>query len=456
MTGSERVPDPSRPDPDALLARVQAESVQETRGRLKIFFGFAPGVGKTFRMLHVARELVFGQHFQASDVLVGIVETHGRPETQAMLRGLEILPRKNVEYRGRTLQEFDLDAALARKPAVVVLDELAHTNAPGSRHPKRWQDAEELLAAGVSVFTTLNVQHVESLNDVIAQITGVRVRETVPDAVLERADSIELIDITPDELLERLAAGKVYLPAQARRATENFFQRGNLLALRELALRRTAEHVDEDVRAYRRNHGVSTTWPAAERIMVWLDRGEQADRLLRAAARMAAGLRCTWVAAYRDVEPATGGGRVEELESALRGAESLGGYVVRVPGTDPIGSLLRCARQQNVTRLIVGKPPTRSTRGWFGASQLDEIVRGSGEIEVLVITTEAGQDRRTPLSSSTQRPSARDYLGATAVVGIAVGSSALLRESLDLPDLDVLFVLAVMVVAVLFGRGPSR
>jgi len=285
--------DERRPDPDALLRRVQAEEVRRTRARLRIYFGYSPGVGKTFTMLEVARRL----RADGTDVVVGCVETHGRQETAGLVEGLEVLPRRAVEYRGTLQQEFDLDGALARKPKVLLLDELAHTNAEGSRHPKRWQDAIELLEAGIDVWTTLNVQHVESLNDVVAQITFVRVRETVPDAVLDRADEIELVDLPPDQLLQRLGEGKVYLPEQARRAVDSFFRRGNLLALRELALRRTAERVDADVTAYRHQHEIRSTWAAGERILVCVGPSPTSASLIRGARRMAAGLRAPWVAA---------------------------------------------------------------------------------------------------------------------------------------------------------------
>jgi two-component system sensor histidine kinase KdpD len=312
-----------RPDPDLLLRKVKAEEARSRRGKLKIFFGFAPGVGKTYRMLQVARDLVYDQH---ADVVVGIVETHGRTETAALILGLELLARRKVEYRGRALEELDLDAALARKPKILIVDELAHTNAPGSRHAKRWQDVRELVEAGIDVFTTLNVQHVESLNDVVAQITHVQVRETLPDSVLDEADEMELVDIAPEELLARLAEGKVYLPEQARRAADHFFKRGNLLALRELALRRMAQTVDEDVREYREEHGVQSTWPAGERIMVCVGPSPSSGRLIRAGARVAAGLRSPWVAAY--VAPTALEGMSdqdrEQLESHLRLAESLG------------------------------------------------------------------------------------------------------------------------------------
>ena len=277
------VADPTRPDPDALLARLNAEESRARQGRLRVFFGFAPGVGKTFRMLQVARTLVE----EGSDVVVGVIETHGRYDTAALMLGLDILPPRVVEYRGRRLTELDLDAALARRPGVLLVDELAHTNAPGSRHPKRWQDVIELVEAGVDVFTTLNVQHVESLNDVVAQITGARVRETVPDEVLARADLVELVDISPEELLERLREGRVYLPEEAARATQHFFRRGNLLALRELALRRVAERVDVDVQAWRAQEGVGATWHTAERVLVCVGPSPSSLRLVRAGRRMA-------------------------------------------------------------------------------------------------------------------------------------------------------------------------
>lgn len=253
-----------RPNPDALLARVREEASRDARGKLKIFFGYAAGVGKTYEMLTAAqRERVAG-----TEVVVGYVEPHGRPETEALLASLETLPLLNVTYRGATLREFDLDAALTRRPALLLVDELAHSNAPGMRHPKRWQDVEELLAAGVNVWTTLNVQHIESLNDVIAQITGVAVKETLPDTVLERADEIELIDITPDKLMERLTAGKVYVPAQAERALKNFFQKGNLVALRELSLRQAASRVHQDVDIARQERAAVAPWLTSERVLV--------------------------------------------------------------------------------------------------------------------------------------------------------------------------------------------
>ncbi|MET0390628.1 MAG: sensor histidine kinase KdpD [Polyangiales bacterium] len=447
-----------RPDPDALLRRVQAEEAEARRGKLRIFFGFAPGVGKTYRMLQVARDLA-GQH--KLDVVIGIVETHQRQETSALVEGLPVLARKPLVHRGRSLDELDLDAALARKPALLLVDELAHSNVPGSRHPKRWQDVTELLDAGIDVFTTMNVQHVESLNDVISQITAVQVRETVPDHVLDQADVIELIDIAPEELLQRLSEGKVYLPEQAQRAVQHFFQRGNLLALRELALRRTAQHVDEDVREYREQHGVAQPWPAGERILVGVGSAPSSGRLIRAAARMAAGLRCPWVAAYVDSSALSmSEADRERLEAHLRIVEALGGTVTRLTGTRVAEALLGFARRSNVTRIIIGKPTHAPIRDRLRGSLLDELVRGSGDIDVHVIQGDAqlkeGAARdvndTTPFQAESQ---ALQYSVSALLVLATLGVALALRATVQLPDPEMLFLLAVIVSAVFYGRGPS-
>ena len=443
---------PERPDPDVVLRRAQEEEARKLRGKLKIFFGFAPGVGKTYRMLQVARDLVSDQEL---DVVVGLVETHGRPETASLVLGLDLLPRRKVEYRGRVLEEFDLDAALVRRPEVLLVDELAHTNAPGSRHPKRWQDVEELLAAGIDVYTTLNVQHIDSLNDVVAQITSVQVRETVPDFVVDRAESIELVDIAPEELLQRLTEGKVYLPAQIQRAAEHFFRRGNLLALRELALRRTAQQVDEEVLEFREQQGVAATWPAGERILVCVGPAPSSGRLIRAAARMAAGLRCPWVAAY--VEDPRGGAMSEadqaRLEVHLRVAETLGGTVVRLTGAKIPEAILTYARKHNVTRIVIGKPTHPRIRDRLRGSLLEEVVRGSRDIDVHVIGGDSGEAGPAPRIRS--RSPLRGYLASVMVVLLATGAAALLRATFQLPDVVMLFLLAVMIAAAWFGRGPS-
>ncbi|NUP11612.1 MAG: sensor histidine kinase KdpD [Polyangiaceae bacterium] len=446
--------DDDRPDPEALLRRVQADERRASRAKLKIFFGFAPGVGKTFAMLEAARRLVQ----RGIDVVVGAVETHGRTDTAALVDGLEVLPRKALAYRGRELEEFDLDAALARKPAILLLDELAHTNAPGSRHSKRWQDVIELLDAGIEVHSTLNVQHVESLNDVVAQITHVQVRETVPDAVLERADELELVDISPEELLKRLQAGKVYLGDQAARATKHFFQRGNLLALRELALRRTAERVDADVLAYRLEHGVETTWPAGERILVMVGPAPASARLARAARRMAAGLRAPWVAAYVEapaMSPFTEADRAR-LESNLKLAESLGATVVRLTGAHVSEAVLAYARKHNVTKIILGKPTHSRLRDFVRGSLLYEVVRGSGDIDVHVISgLEAGNGDARPRTPTARKPaSLRGYAWAALSIALTTVLALAIDRVVDIPDFEMLFLLAVMISS-RFGRGPS-
>lgn len=442
-----------RPDPDALLRRMQAAEARTKRGQLKIFFGFAPGVGKTFRMLQVARDLAE----QQVDVVIGIAEAHQRRETAQLVLGLELLPRRTVAYRGHELQEFDLDGALSRRPKLILVDELAHSNAPGSRHAKRWQDVEELLDAGIDVFTTMNVQHVESLNDVIAQITQVHVRETVPDGVLDRADAIELVDIAPEELLQRLKQGSVYLPEQARRATKHFFQRGNLLALRELALRRTAQHVDEDVLAFREEHGVTSPWPAAERILVCVGPAPSSGRLIRSAARMAAGFRCSWIATHVEAMTARPMSELDrdQLEQHLRVAETLGATVIRLSGPRVAETLLAYARRHNVTRIIIGKPTHPRLRDRMRGSLLDALVRGSGDIDVHVISGDDGGER--PPHAAAPRPLAppAHYAWATLLVAGTVAASLILRATLSPPDLEMLFLLTVMVSAVWFGRGPS-
>jgi two-component system sensor histidine kinase KdpD len=445
-----------RPDPDALLRRVQAETQRDQGAKLKLFFGFAPGVGKTFRMLQVARELAA----QGTDAVVGVVETHGRKETAALMQGLEVLPGRKVEYRGRTLDEFDLDAALARSPRLILMDELAHTNAVGVRHAKRWQDVLDLLDAGIDVFTTVNVQHVESLNDVIAQITQVQVRETVPDSLFERADEIELIDLSPEQLLQRLKEGKVYFADQAARAVSHFFKRGNLLALRELALRHTAEHVESDVQEYRVEHGVQATWATSERVLVSVGPSPGSARIIRAARRMAAGLRAPWVAAYVEAPGRVAlseAGRVR-LEANLRLAESLGALVVRLTGNDVAGPVVAYARKHNVTRIVVGKPTHARLRDRLRGSLLDAVVRASGDVDVYVISGDGSAealDRTTQAPEASAQPQPLPYLMATGVVAITTALATMVRALYPVPDLEMLYLLAVMVSATFLGSGPS-
>jgi len=445
---------PERPSPDALLRRVNAESEREHRAKLKIFFGFAPGVGKTYAMLESA------QHLKAEgvDVAVGCAETHGRKDTEGLLRGLDVLPRRVIKHQSATLEEFDLEAALARRPSVLLLDELAHTNAPGMRHTKRYQDVLDLLEAGIDVHTTLNVQHVESLNDVVAQVTSVRVRETVPDAILDRADEIELVDLPPDELLTRLREGKVYFPEQAARAAQNFFQRGNLLALRELALRRTADRVDADMLAYREEHEINKTWAAGERILVCVGPSPGSARLVRAARRMAAGLRAPWFAAYveRTSAPPLSQADRDRLESQLRLAESLGGTVVRLSGNKVSDAVIAHARKHNVTRILLGKPTHPRLRDWLQGSLVDDVVRGSGDIDVQIISGDAGEaPPKTVVQSPESKVDVRGFASAVMAVALATGLSAVARFVLAASDLVMLYLVGIMLVATLFGRGPA-
>jgi two-component system sensor histidine kinase KdpD len=450
--------DEQRPDPDALLRRVNAETERALRVKLKIFFGFAPGVGKTYAMLESAQRL----KEQGLDVVIGAVETHGRAETLALCEGLEILPRRKVVHRGSVLEEFDLERALARRPRVLLLDELAHTNAEGSRHNKRYQDVLDLLEAGIEVHTTLNVQHVESLNDVVAQVTSVRVRETVPDAILDRADEIELVDLPPEELLIRLREGKVYFPEQAARAATNFFKRGNLLALRELALRRTADRVDADVQAYREEHRIENVWAAGERILVCVGPSPASAQLVRSARRMSAGLRAPWLAVYvdRTAGAPLGQAATERLEANLKLAESLGATVVHLTGPEVAGALLDYARKHNVTRIILGKPTHSRLRDRLRGSLVDDVVRGSGGIDVHVISGDPGETTaRTPqataVEKSTRRKKQRGYAFAVVAVLLASGVSALAQVVLATPDLVMLYLLAIMLVAVWFDLGSA-
>src|SRR5476649_1391716 len=347
--------DSQRPDPDALLAQVQAQERRAARGKLRIYFGASAGVGKTYAMLAAARKLLA----DGQDLLVGVVETHGRQDTAAQLEGLPLLPLKAVEYRGKTLLEFDLDEALRRAPPLILMDELAHSNVAGSRHPKRWQDVEELLAAGIDVWTTMNVQHLESLNDVVNAVAGIRVRETVPDHVFDDADDVVIVDLPPDELLQRLKEGKVYLPPQAERAAANFFRKGNLLALRELALRRTADRVDVDMLSYRRGLESAAVWPAREALLACVGPGGQGEKLVRAAARLAAQLGAPWHAVYVET-PALQRlprARRDAVLRVLALAQDLGARTATLASVDrngPAPALARYARAHNLMRVVLG------------------------------------------------------------------------------------------------------
>jgi two-component system sensor histidine kinase KdpD len=444
-----------RPSPEALLDRMRREAERSREGQLKIFFGAAPGVGKTYAMLEAARE----KREEGVDIVVGLVETHGRRETEALLEGLEVLPRRNVEYRGTIIKELDLDAALARKPAIILVDELAHTNAPGSRHKKRWQDIYELLGAGISVYTTVNVQHLESLNDVVAQITGVNVRETIPDFLLDRADEIELIDLPPDDLLQRLKEGKVYVPELAAAAIENFFRKGNLIALRELALRRTADRVDEQMRDYREVKGITKIWPAGERIMVCIGANPRSIRLIHAARRLAAGLRAEWIAVHVEapsqVRPSEQD--LKQLADYMRLAESLGAESVTLSGARLSEEILTYARSRNVTRIIVGKPTHARWKDKLFGSPLDEIVRGSGDIDVYAISGDTAEEPHLHLAPKTG-PSAwrkREWLWSVLTVTACTGVARLMLPYFERLDIAMVYLLGVVFIASRTGKWPS-
>ncbi|HEY1735732.1 MAG TPA: universal stress protein, partial [Methylovirgula sp.] len=352
----------TRPSPDALLAQAAGEG----RGRLKVFLGAAPGVGKTFEMLMTAQ----AKRRDGVDVIVGVVETHGRKETQALVEGLEIIPRKRIDYRGHVLEEMDIDAILQRHPKLVLVDELAHSNAPGSRHPKRYLDVEELLAAGIDVYTTLNIQHLESLNDVVAKITRVWIRETVPDSVIDNADEVEVVDLTPEDLIQRLHEGKVYVPQQAQRAVKHYFLPGNLTALRELALRRTAQRVDQQMVSYMRAHAIPGPWAAGERVLVCINENPSSINLVRSARRLADRLHAPWTAIHIETSHTL---RLSEADrtaiaETMRLAERLGGETVTIPGQDVARTLVDYATENNVTHIVIARSRRAGWRDWFGGS----------------------------------------------------------------------------------------
>lgn len=441
-----------RPDSDELLRRIEEEERRGVRGKLVIFFGASPGVGKTYGMLREAWE----QKKNGRDVVVGIVETHGSPETDELLSGLEELPRCPVTHRGIEFAEFDLDLALKRRPGLLLVDELAHANVEGSRHPKRWQDVEELVDAGIDVFTTLNVQHLGSLNDVVAQVTGIEMRETVPDSIFQQAHEIRLVDLPPDELLERIGKGKVYVPEQARRAKDNFFRRGNLIALREMALRSTADRVDAQMRQYRREHGIKHSWPISDRVLVCLSWSPHSPPLIRAACRIALGLHARWFAAYVEIPS-----RVlseqdrSQLLRNLRLAEELGATVATLTGENAADEIIRFAQERNVTKVVVGKPRFFSWKERLFGSFVEQITLKSGEIDVLVT---GGQDGSSPPESeeASQRPWFKAdrvlaYLAATGMVLVVSLVGWLLFGRSHPTAVVMLYLLGVMLIALTFA-----
>ncbi len=457
-----------RPDPDALLAKVQRAAARDRRGRLMIFFGAAAGVGKTFAMLEAARQLREEGH----EVVVGIVETHGREETQALLEGLEILPARQVTHRGTTIRELDLDAALKRRPTLILVDELAHSNAPGSRHAKRWQDVEELLDAGIDVYTTLNVQHLESVSDVVAGITGVRVFETVPDTFFDHADEVELVDLPPDDLLERLREGKVYLPEAAERAIANFFRKGNLMALRELALRRTAERVDAQMRDYRDDYSIRSVWPAGERILVCLSPGPRGETLVRSGRRLATSLRAPWIVAYIETPrlqrlPAAERDRVMET---LRLAEALGAETLARSGQTMSEEILEIVHSRNITKVVMGQPSRRGWRRWIFGSVVDAVAGEGRDFDLYIVAarepSEGGTDdaavarlaRQRELDDSEGRDRRKrvdGYLWGAGITLVCSFIAWLMRDAFAPANLIMVYLVGVVFVAARHGRGPS-
>lgn len=452
----------TRPDPDALLDELKQEELAAQRGRLKIFFGACAGVGKTYAMLSAART----RQQEGCQVLVGVVETHGRKETEAQLQGLEVLPPAQIEYKGRSLAEFDLDRALARHPQLILMDEFAHSNVPGSRHSKRWQDVEELLAAGIDVYTTLNVQHLESLNDVVGQITGIVVRETLPDHVFDQAEEVALVDLPPDELLARLAAGKVYLAHQAERAVKNFFRKGNLLALRELALRRTADRVDAQMRAYRADQSIKPVWHARERLLICVGHGPGTEKLVRSGKRLAASLDADWIAVFVETPALQGLSETKRarIMKGLKLAQELGAETTVLGGSDLASTLLAYARSRNVSKLVVGKSSAGKLCRLLKRPLLEQLMQQAQDVDVYVVS-HAADDASTStrpdgfnrllFGEAGRQKQVHGYLAALLACLLTTGLVSLLTPFFALSNVVMLYLLAVVLVAVRFGRGPG-
>jgi two-component system sensor histidine kinase KdpD len=441
-----------RPSPDELLARVKAEEEQKRRGKLKIFLGYAAGVGKTYTMLEAAR-----QRKKDTDVVVAYVDTHGRTETEVLLEGLEVIPRKQVEYRGIELPEMDLDAVVARHPQLALVDELAHTNAPDSRHPKRYQDVEELLEAGIDVYTTLNIQHVESLQSVVAQIIGVWIRETVPDRVIDNAAEIELVDLPPDELLKRLKEGKVYVPKQIASATEKFFRKGNLTALRELTMRIAAKHVDEQTLAYMKTHAIPGPWPSAERLLLFMGPDSSGSRLVRSARRLAYDLGAEWSAVYVETpdNAQLSPDQQDRIMDSLRLAQRLGAKTVTIQGGSVAKVVMEYARANNITKVVVAKPQRKRLWRLFSRSVVSQIVRQSGHIDVYLVSTGRDTMKRDRKPNMTVLGDWRGYLQGLGLIVLATLLGKLAPEFFAPANMIMVYLLCVVTTAFFWGYGPS-
>ncbi|KQZ42525.1 two-component system sensor histidine kinase KdpD [Duganella sp. Root1480D1] len=449
--------DDDRPDPDALLAQMQEQERKAARGKLRIYFGASAGVGKTYAMLSAARKL----QAAGQQVLVGVIETHGRSETAALVEGLPLLPLRAVAYRGKTLNEFDIDGALAQRPPLILIDELAHSNAPGSRHPKRWQDVEELLEAGIDVFSTVNVQHLESLNDVVGGITGIQVNETVPDTVFDAADEVVLVDIPADELLARLKGGKVYHAQQAERAAQNFFRKGNLIALRELALRRTADRIEDDVRAYRVEQSIDVIWKTGASVLALVGPRSGCEQVVRSAARLAGQLGTEWHAIYVET-PALQrlfAAQRERILKTLKLAQDLGATTAVLSGSDIAASAVEYAREHNLSRITIG----RAHRTWpWRRSHIRSLAAHAPDIDLIEVAVSEREALPSPEAAVDAEEDAQRLKSRLAGYAVAAGSSlgmALLATPLlpyfDLANIAMLFLLVVLLVAVRYGRAPS-
>ena len=447
-----------RPDPDQLLSRIKEEEARAVRGKLKIFFGASAGVGKTYAMLSTARQLAP----QGTDVVIGVVETHGRKETEALVEGFERLPLKEIPYRGNILKEFDIDGALTRKPSLMLMDELAHSNVAGSRHPKRWQDVDELLAAGIDVYTTVNVQHLETLNDVVGGITGIRVWETVPDHVFDAATEVVLVDLPPDELLQRLKDGKVYMPHQAERAIQNFFRKGNLIALRELALRRTADRVDSQMLQYRRDKSVTPVWQTRESLLACIGPGEGSDRIIRSAARIAAKLDVHWHVIYVETPELRhlSDSQRQRILKSLKLAQESGAETANLSENDTVDAIIDYARNHNLSKILVGRDHARAWRPWY-RSFADRIGKRAPDLDVIQVARKegsTGQRREEPTDKSIfDRLKApwQSFAMSAVICALATLIAMPLHGVLELSNIAMLFLMAVVLAAVRYGLGPA-
>lgn len=444
--------DPERPDPDEILAQVKRQEAAAARGKLKIFFGMSPGVGKTFAMLQAAQQKVA----QGTEVVIGVVETHGRKETEALTEGMPIMPRAQFEYRGTTLNEMDLDAILTWHPGLAVVDELAHTNAPGSRHPKRYQDVLELLDAGIDVYTTLNVQHVASRSDTVRQITGVSVSETVPDSILDLADEIVLVDLTPEQLRERMAEGKVYLGERAEWAAKNFFRESNLTALREMALRLVAEHVDRDLRDIMSEEKITGPWKSSDRLLVAVSASPYSERLIRYTRRLASSMEASWIVANIEGPRPLSQEEQGRLTRYLALARQLGAEVISTPGRDVAETLLRVARQHNITQIVIGKPLGSRWTGLFKRDPLRWLMQHSGNIDIHMIPSdESMQPRRETIEERLARTPWRDFGFALGIAAIVTGISLAIFNYTGYWAVALFYLLAVVLAATRLRRWPT-